>query len=112
MQEMPGKKPMVVICTYRVKRGKEAEFRKLLRKHWPTLNRLGLVAAAPKIILRGPLAEGTRDIVEVFGWKARGFEVAHKSPAVLAIWEPMEQLCEARGGRPAMEFPHFEPIAP
>jgi hypothetical protein len=57
------------------------------------------------------LGDGNRsDFIEIFAWKARGFEAARKSPAVLAIWEAMEQLCEARRGRPAMKFPHYETI--
>ena len=26
----------------------------------------------------------------------------------MAIWEPMGGLCEARGGKPAMSFPHVQ----
>src|SRR5262249_48635156 len=45
-------------------------------------------------------------LVEIFDWKsAASAEVAHRSPEVMAIWEPMGALCEA------MEFPHFERIA-
>jgi hypothetical protein len=109
---MSSDKSAVVICTYRVKRGKEPEFRKLLREHWPLLNRLGLVEDSPRLILRSRSAEAGPEMVEVFAWKPGGFEKAHKLPAVLAVWEPMEQMCESRGGRPAMEFPHFEIIAP
>jgi hypothetical protein len=47
----------------------------------------------------------------VFAWKDRGFEVAHKHPEVLALWEPMEQMCEARNGHPATEFPHYTDLA-
>lgn len=105
---MARAKPQVVVCTYRVKRGKEPQFRRLLARHWRTLNRLGVVAKVPHLALRGLGGENGGDIVEIFAWKAGAFQAAHKSPAVLAIWEPMEQLCEPRGGRPAMEFPHYE----
>jgi hypothetical protein len=37
--------------------------------------------------------------------------VAHQHPEVLALWEPMEQMCEARGGHPATEFPHYAVLA-
>ena len=105
-------KPVAVVCTYRVKRGKEPAFRKLLRKHWLVLNRLGVVAKKPRLVLRAMTPERKGDLLEIFAWKPRGFEIAHKSPAVLAIWEPMEQLCEPRNGHPATEFPHFEIITP
>ncbi len=107
---MATAKPQIVVCTYRVKRGKENAFRRLLARHWPVLKRLGLVTQAPRLMLRGLAPETRGDFLEVFAWRAHGFEVAHKMPEVLAIWEPMEKLCEPRGGRPAMEFPHFEPL--
>ena len=32
-----------VICNYRVAAGNESKFEALLKNHWPTLRRLGLV---------------------------------------------------------------------
>jgi hypothetical protein len=29
----------------------------------------------------------------------------------MAIWEPMDQLTETRGGRPNLEFPHYRPLS-
>ena len=109
---MARAKPQIVVCTYRVKRGREAAFRRLLGRHWPTLRRLGLVEAAPRLMLRGLAPERRSDIIEVFAWKPQGFANARRHPAVLALWEPMEKLCEARDGRPATEFPHFETLTP
>ncbi|HEY6420859.1 MAG TPA: hypothetical protein VIX59_17830 [Candidatus Binataceae bacterium] len=100
----------IVICTFRVKAGKESAFRELVNRHWPTLNRLGLVEPQPRMIMRGVGKGNEGDLVEIFAWKERAFETAHTHPEVMAIWDPMEKLCEARGGRPAMEFPHFETI--
>ncbi|HYL59355.1 MAG TPA: hypothetical protein VEU51_10815 [Candidatus Acidoferrales bacterium] len=105
---MPTAKPQIVVCTYRVRKGKDAAFRKLIRKHWATLNRLGLVAKEPRLVMRGLDRDNLGDLIEIFAWKPGGFERAHKLPDVLAIWEPMEMLCESRGGRPSMEFPHYE----
>lgn len=105
-------KSQIVICTYRVKAGKEPEFLKLLAKHWPTLKRLDLVEPEPRMVLRGLSKDNRNELIEIFAWNERGYEVGHKMPEVLAIWEPMEQLCEPRGGRPAMEFPHYETIRP
>ena len=101
----------VVVCTYRVKAGREKEFIELLKRHWPTLRELGLVSERPRMALQGLDTDKTSCFVEVFAWKDRGFEVAHKHPDVLAIWEPMEQMCEARNGRPATEFPHYAVLA-
>ena len=98
----------VVVCSYRVKPGREHNFIDLLKRHWPTLKNLGLVDDQPRIALQGCDTDTTSCFVEIFAWKDRGFEVAHKHPEVLALWEPMEQMCEARGGHPATEFPHYE----
>jgi hypothetical protein len=102
----------VVVCTYRVKAGREREFIALLKRHWPTLRKLGLAHDEPRMALQGRDSDKTSCFVEVFAWKDRGFELAHQHPEVLALWEPMEQMCEARGGHPATEFPHYFVLAP
>jgi hypothetical protein len=100
-----------VICTYRVKAGKEKEFIALLGQHWPTLNKLDLVSKKPSQIFQGKDKSGGTFFVEVFTWKdAESVSIAHDHPAVLALWEPMGKLCEERIGQPAMEFPHVRPI--
>jgi hypothetical protein len=93
--------PETVICTYRVKPGKVDDFLPLLDIHWRTLNELDLVLPESRIAYRG-LRDPT--VVEIFTWKDGGPETAHHAPAVLAIWEPMGQLCEG------MDFPHVERI--
>jgi hypothetical protein len=99
-----------VICTYRVKRGAEGEFRELLRRHWPTLQRLGLVTDEPSQVFEGLAVKEHHDhapfFMEIFTWKDGAWNAAHGHPEVMAVWEPMGALCEERGGRPAMEFPH------
>jgi hypothetical protein len=102
----------VVVCTYRVKAGREKEFVELLKRHWPALRKLGLVHEQPRLALHGHDTDKTSCFVEVFAWKDRGFQLAHQHPEVLALWEPMEQMCEARDGRPATEFPHYSALAP
>lgn len=97
-----------VICTYRVASGQEAAFTELLRRHWPTLHSLGVVGDEPAQVLRS--VDGPPTFVEIFQWADQGYVRARTHPDVLAIWEPMEQLCEERDGRPAVEFPHFEPV--
>lgn len=108
---MANAKPITVVCSYRVKAGKERQFRKLLDRHWPTLKRLGPVASPPRLIGRGIDKHNRGDFVEVFAWKdEKAVRSAHTFPDLMSIWEPMEALCEARGGRPAMEFPAFEQL--
>ena len=101
-----------VICTYQVIPGKEADFLALLQRHWPTLRRLDAVTAEPARAYRGSDDQGRPFFVEIFEWKdARALEVARQHPEVLAIWEPMDALCEPREGRRNMEFPHVEPLS-
>ena len=48
-----GRKPEVVICTYRIKKGEDAAFLKKLERHWPTLKRQGLVTGKASVVYRG-----------------------------------------------------------
>jgi hypothetical protein len=98
-----------VICTYRTRAGEDAAFVELLARHWPTLRDLGVVTDEPALVFRS-VGQGPPTFVEIFTWLEDGFGRAREHPDVLAIWEPMEQLCEARGGLPAVEFPHFERV--
>ena len=104
--------PETVICRYHVRAGAEREMLRLIARHWPTLHRAGLVTDDPPLVFRGLPAKGKEagragtQIVEIFAWKdSSSAGVAHETPEVMAIWEPMGALCDA------MEFPHFEPVA-
>jgi hypothetical protein len=104
------KKPEVVICTYRIKNGHEDAFLKQLARHWPTLYRQGLVTADASVIYRGVDETKKAFFVEIFTWKVSGAKKAHEDPAVMQIWEGMGIHMEERLGRPAMEFPHVQPV--
>jgi hypothetical protein len=107
---MAESKPATVICTYKVKPGKGPEFEDLLRKHWTTLRASGLVTSTPPRIFRGLASpkgrHGAENVyVEIFEWKDdKASGLAHESPKVMAVWEPMGTLCDD------MDFPHFEPL--
>lgn len=109
---MSDARPLTVICRYVVKPDKTAEMEALLRKHWGALHELGLVTDTPAKVYRGLKSEkpggahsAERTYVEIFEWKnADAPNVAHQTPAVMAVWEPMGALCED------MDFPQFEPI--
>ena len=104
--------PVTVICTYRVKPGEEEAFVGLLERHWPTLRECGLVTDEPARVFRGQEQGGATTFNEIFAWKdERSPTTAHETPQIMAVWEPMGALCEARDGRPAMEFPHVQPVA-
>ncbi|MFY9583435.1 MAG: hypothetical protein WAR21_02960 [Candidatus Acidiferrales bacterium] len=112
MGKLAGRsKSEVVICTYRIKRRHEAVFLKILSRHWPTLRRLGLATRRPAAIFRGNDKSKKTFFVEIFTWKSgEAMEAAHQSPEVMAVWEAMGKQTEERLGRPAMEFPHVEPV--
>jgi hypothetical protein len=107
---MPNEKPVINICTYKVKPGKQAEMERLLERHWPTLHGAGLVTDERARVYRsvsGQKSGGEHDVertyVEIFSWKSgQGPGLAHQTPAVMAVWEPMGALCEE------MHFPAFE----
>ncbi len=97
----------IVICNYRVSSGNEEKFEVLLKNHWPTLERLELVTNRPPQHFKGHEQDTGQPIYfEIFEWKEGAAERAHQHPEVMAIWEPMDQLCEVRDGKPNMEFPH------
>lgn len=104
---------VTVVCTYRVRRGSEDEFERLLERHLPTLARLGLITEAPTRTLRrhDGDTDGGPEYVEVFDWVSEdAARRASEVPEVIAVWEPMAALCEARDGRAAMEFPSHRPL--
>lgn len=108
---MSADQPETVICHYRVRPGKEQDFLALLERPWPTLRELDAVTEEPSAVYRGADEQGRCFFVEIFHWKsAAAFERAHTHPDVTAIWEPMDQLCEPRDGRPNIEFPHVERV--
>ena len=107
---MSTKKPLINICRYKVKPGKEAEMEKLLAAHWPALRAAGLVTDDKPRIYRGlPSSKpderhgAEREYVEIMVWRDRDAPgVAHQLPGVMAVWEPMGAICES------MDFPSFE----
>jgi quinol monooxygenase YgiN len=88
--------PVGVLVTYRPKKGKEARFFTLLKRHWPTLQRAGLVTATRPRIWRASDKRTRRAyFVEMFEWKdAKASDTAHRTPEVRAVWGPMEPLLE------------------
>jgi hypothetical protein len=92
----PGR-PVPTLVTYRVKKGKEAEFVPLLAKHWPTLDKLGLVTKDRPLYWR---AIDKRDhdkvsFIELFSWKdGKAADVAHQTPELMALWEPMGPILD------------------
>jgi len=99
--------PVPTLVIYRAKAGKEAQLLELVKSHWPTLKNLGLAAPTPAKIWR---AQGKRDgkvaFIEMFEWKDEvSSDVAHQTPEVMALWEPMGAVVDG------LEICHVEPVA-
>jgi hypothetical protein len=110
---MTTQKPLLNICRYKVKPGKEKEMERLLARHWPALHGAGLVTDDRPRIYRGLPSHdpddgrhgAERTYVEIMVWKdVSSPGLAHELPEVMAVWEPMGALCEE------MEFPNYEQI--
>ena len=94
---MDRSKPVRMLCTYRVKDGKEADFLQLLEKHWPTLRGVGLSTSDPAQVFRSRDKEGKTVFVEMFSWKdAAAPDIAQQTPEVLSVWEPMLAMADKR----------------
>lgn len=101
---MAASNAIPMLCLYKIKKGREDEFLQLLYKHWPTLNRVGLVTPEPAQVLRGQDKGGNTFFIEQFSWKDSSSPgVAHQTPEVMAVWEPMGAHTEN------MEFVHVRP---
>jgi hypothetical protein len=95
--------PTLVI--YRPKEGTEAQFLALLEKHWPALDRAGLVTKDRPKIWRATGKDGKTSFVEIFSWKDQSAsDVAHQTPEVMAVWEPMGAILEG------MQINRIEPV--
>lgn len=94
-----------VLCIYRVKQDKESEFKQLLKLHGPALKAAGLSGeAAPKIWKAESGRKPGIIFVELMQWKdEQSSNAAHQMPEVMAVWEPMGELCDG------MEFLQLGP---
>jgi quinol monooxygenase YgiN len=93
---MAASESVQTLVIYRPKPGAESALEALVRKHLPTLKTLGLLGPGQSVAYR---AEDKRShaicFVEIFDWKdKRASDVAHQTPEVMAIWEPMGPLLE------------------
>ncbi len=93
---MSKPKPVTMLVCYYPKRGKERAFLTLLKQQWPVLRRARLASATPAQIWRATDKKTKRRFfVEVFQWKdEKASDHAHRTPEVMAIWDPMMPLLE------------------
>ena len=88
--------PVTNIVTYVPKKGKEAEMLALVKKHEPALRKVGLVTAEPFRVWKAyDIRKQREQYIEYFVWKDGGAsDIAHQTPEVMAIWEPMGPILE------------------
>jgi hypothetical protein len=89
-------KPRIDLVMYKPKPGHEKELETLVKGHWPAIRATGLVTDEPARVYRAtpksrdPNKQEAPYFVEIFSWKdEKGPEIAHQTPAVVAVWEPM-----------------------
>jgi hypothetical protein len=88
--------PVANIVTYVPKKGQEAELLALVKKHEPALRKVGLVTAEPFRVWKAfDIRKEREAFIEYFQWKdGRASDVAHQTPEVMAVWEPMGPVLE------------------
>ena len=83
--------PRAVIACYRPRPGMAAALLDTVRRHVPTLQRLGLATDRAPTLLQA--ADGT--LVEVFEWaSSAAITAAHAHPEVQALWAEFDATCE------------------
>ncbi len=88
--------PVTNIVTYVPKAGKESELLALVKKHEQALRAADLVTAEPfKVWKAFDIRKGRTSFIEYFQWKNGTVpELAHQTPEVMAVWEPMGPVLE------------------
>jgi len=88
--------PVTNIVSYIPKPGKEAELLALVKKHEPALRKVGLVTSEPFRVWKAYDIRKQRELfIEQFVWKnGAASDVAHQTPEVMAVWEPMGPVLE------------------
>lgn len=100
-------KAVLTHVTYRPKKGKEEEIFALVKKHWPALKAIGLATNDPAKVYRATdKRSGQVYFIEIFAWRdEEASSIAHQTPEVMAIWEPMGPNLEG------LELAKLEPIS-
>lgn len=88
--------PVKNLVTYVAKKGAETELLALVKKHEVALRKVGLVTSEPfKVWKAYNIRTGEHSVVEFFEWKdGKSSDVAHQTPEVMAVWEPMGPVLE------------------
>jgi quinol monooxygenase YgiN len=90
-------KPVKTHVTYRPKPGSEAALFAMVKKHWPAISSTGLVTSEKAVVYRAVnKRSGKEYYIEIFTWRdEEASTIAHQTPEVMAVWEPMGPLLES-----------------
>lgn len=88
--------PVTNIVTYVPKAGKEDALYALVKKHEAALRAADLVTAEPFRVWKAfDIRKHRSSFIEYFQWKnGRVSDLAHQTPEVMAVWEPMGPILE------------------
>ncbi|NJQ15949.1 MFS transporter [Streptomyces bohaiensis] len=94
-----------VLGLYQIAPGKEDEILAAIHRHWPTLDRHGLVTGPPARVYVGDWGEG-RFALEIATWRSdEALHSAFSQPEITAIWQEIKELTVDRNGRDGVEYP-------
>lgn len=88
--------PVSNLVTYVPRPGREDELLALVRRHEPALRAAQLVTDEPFRVWRAfDIRKQRTSFVEYFVWRTGEMaDVAHQTPEVMAVWEPMGPILE------------------
>lgn len=88
--------PVTNIVTYLPRAGKEDELLALVKRHETALRKADLVTAEPFRVWKAfDIRKKRTSVIEYFQWKdGRSSDLAHQTPEVMSVWEPMGPILE------------------
>jgi hypothetical protein len=96
-----------VLATFRVREDAVDRLGSLLDGHFETIGRIGFGEGPSPVRLLAQEDDGPV-LYEIFDWKEGAIAQAAQHPDVLTLWGAIEECCEARGDKPALDFPRVE----
>ncbi len=78
---------------------------------WEAYTKSTLVFDQSHVVVRGKEADGKTHFVDIFTWVSRSTQ-DHPPTSVLAVWQSIEPLVEARNGHPSLEITEVQLIVP
>jgi hypothetical protein len=100
-----------VMLTLQPRPGVENDLAHALADHWSAVRKLDLVKPDLHVTLRARDDSGQPYFVEIFTW--RDADTPDNAPAeITAIWDRLNMLTAARGGRPGLDIKQVTLVTP